>query len=216
MRQGRRIAHPPARARSPGKQTPPLSSACSRHTSSAQLLSFSVRPPPPSRRFDRGASRNNGSAGVSCCRFLMAPLFWHLRQLTSLLTKRMFLHQHRRRWQSMPPPATEAMRSRLRAEYLQRKVTPLCRHFIASPHSNLYQLTSLPTKQIALFSTGLRVYTTAGLPISSTLGPRWDGVITWSNFKSEAIFGFLSPNDTGKSTRYFFVKPQTGDVVSFC
>ena len=41
---------------------------------------------------------------------------------------------------------------------------------------------------------------TAGLPMSYKLGPRWDSAITWSNFKSEAIFGFLSPNYTWKST----------------
>ena len=40
---------------------------------------------------------------------------------------------------------------------------------------------------------------TPGLPMSYKLGPRWDGAITWSDFKSEAIFGFLSPNYTGKS-----------------
>ena len=41
---------------------------------------------------------------------------------------------------------------------------------------------------------------TAELPVSYKLGPRWDGVITWSNFKSEVIFGFLSPNYTGYDT----------------
>ena len=87
----------------------------------------------------------------------MAPLFCHLHQLTSLLMKRIFSHQHRRGWQSMPPPATEAMRTRLRAEYRQRKVIPLCRCFISPPHPNLYQLTSPPTKRIVLLSTGLRV-----------------------------------------------------------
>ena len=39
-----------------------------------------------------------------------------------------------------------------------------------------------------------------GLPISCTLGPRLDAVITRSNFKSEAIFGFLSPKYTGHVT----------------
>ena len=40
---------------------------------------------------------------------------------------------------------------------------------------------------------------TAGLSVSYKLGPRWDDVITWSDFKSEAIFGFLSPNYTRRS-----------------
>ena len=40
----------------------------------------------------------------------------------------------------------------------------------------------------------------AGLPMSYKLGPRWDDVITWFDFKSEAIFGFLSPNYTGQCT----------------
>ena len=41
---------------------------------------------------------------------------------------------------------------------------------------------------------------TAGLPMSYKLGPRWNAVITRPDFKSEAIFGFLSPNYIGKST----------------
>ena len=41
---------------------------------------------------------------------------------------------------------------------------------------------------------------TAGLPMSYKLGPCWDGAITLSDFKSEAIFRFLGPNYTGKST----------------
>ena len=41
---------------------------------------------------------------------------------------------------------------------------------------------------------------TAGLSVSYNLGPRWDDVITWSDFKSETIFGFLSPNYTGQCT----------------
>ena len=44
------------------------------------------------------------------------------------------------------------------------------------------------------------VFDTAGLPMSYKLGPRWNAVITRSDFNSEAIFGFLSPNYTGKST----------------
>ena len=42
--------------------------------------------------------------------------------------------------------------------------------------------------------------TTAGLPMSYKLGSRWDSAIAWSDFKSEAIFGFLSPNYTWRST----------------
>ena len=41
---------------------------------------------------------------------------------------------------------------------------------------------------------------TAGLPMSYKLGPRWDNVIPWSDFKSETIFGFPSPNFTGQRT----------------
>ena len=41
---------------------------------------------------------------------------------------------------------------------------------------------------------------TAGLSVSYKLGPRWNAVITRSDFESEAIFGFLSPNYTGKRT----------------
>ena len=44
------------------------------------------------------------------------------------------------------------------------------------------------------------VIPTAGLPMSYKLGPHWDDVITWSNFKSETSFGFLSPNYTGQCT----------------
>ena len=39
---------------------------------------------------------------------------------------------------------------------------------------------------------------TAGLPISSTSGRRWDVVITRSDFKSETIFEFLSSNYRGQ------------------
>ena len=44
------------------------------------------------------------------------------------------------------------------------------------------------------------VMPTDGLLISLTLGPRWEAVMTRSYFKSEAIFGFLSPNYTGHVT----------------
>ena len=47
---------------------------------------------------------------------------------------------------------------------------------------------------------GKQLKTTAGLPISCTVGPRWEAVIIRSNFKSEAIFGFPSPNYTGHVT----------------
>ena len=43
---------------------------------------------------------------------------------------------------------------------------------------------------------------TAGLPVSYKLGPRRSVVVTRSDFKSETIFGFLSPDYTGQST-YF-------------
>ena len=36
--------------------------------------------------------------------------------------------------------------------------------------------------------------------MSYKLGPRWDDVITWSDFKSETILRFLSPNYTGQCT----------------
>ena len=45
-----------------------------------------------------------------------------------------------------------------------------------------------------------RIEATAGLPIRWTLGRRWDNVITRADFKSETIFGFLSPNYTGQHT----------------
>ena len=100
IRQRRRIAHPPARPRSSG---PPLPHIHDTH------LQLSCSPflfgPPSSRRFDRGGSRNNDSAGVSHRRFLMAPLFWYLYQLTSFLMKQMFLRQHRRGWQRDRPAA---------------------------------------------------------------------------------------------------------------
>ena len=57
--------------------------------------------------------------------------------------KQMFLHQHRRGWQSRPPPAIEAMRPRLRAAHYQRKVTLLCRFLTAPLHFNLLTPTNL-------------------------------------------------------------------------
>ena len=46
----------------------------------------------------------------------------------------------------------------------------------------------------------LLLLSTAGLPISYNLGRRWDVIITRSDFKSEAIFGFFSPKYTGHVT----------------
>ena len=43
-------------------------------------------------------------------------------------------------------------------------------------------------------------WVTAGLHMNYKLGPRWDDVITWFDFKSETSFGFLSPNYTGQCT----------------
>ena len=61
----------------------------------------------------------------------------------------------------------------------------------------------------------INLHGAAELPIRWTLGPRWVAVITWSNFKPEAIFGFLSPNYTGHVSWLFFVKPQNGLVWPF-
>ena len=36
--------------------------------------------------------------------------------------------------------------------------------------------------------------------MSYKLGPCWDDVITWSDFKSKIIFGFLSPKYRGQHT----------------
>ena len=44
---------------------------------------------------------------------------------------------------------------------------------------------------------------TAGLSVSYKFGLRWNAVITRSDFKSEAIFGFLSSNYTGLSAWIF-------------
>ena len=44
------------------------------------------------------------------------------------------------------------------------------------------------------------ISSTAGLLMSYKLGTHWNAVITRSDFKSEAIFGFLSQNYTGQST----------------
>ena len=54
---------------------------------------------------------------------------------------------------------------------------------------------------------------TAGLPISWTLGHRLDDVITRSDFKSETMFGFLSPNYMGNILD-FLVKPKNGLIWS--
>ena len=58
-----------------------------------------------------------------------------------------------------------------------------------------------------------RIFFTAELPIRGSLGCRWDVVITRSNFKSETIFGFLSPNYMGQVTWYFLVKRKHGIFV---
>ena len=47
--------------------------------------------------------------------------------------------------------------------------------------------------------------------VGTSLGTRWDVVITRPNFKFETIFGFLGPAYTGESTYLiFFVKPKNG------
>ena len=62
-----------------------------------------------------------------------------------------------------------------------------------------FQKSCLPTINLRLSCNAV----TAGLPMSYKLGPPWNAVITRSDFKSEAIFGFLSPNCTWKSTWFF-------------
>ena len=60
---------------------------------------------------------------------------------------------------------------------------------------------------IHMYEIGIQMYffslrreesssSTAGLPISYTVGPLWNAPIIRSDFKSEAIFGFPSPNYT--------------------
>ena len=58
------------------------------------------------------------------------------------------------------------------------------------------------TKQVIMYRVDFLLAgdSTAGLPISYKLGPHWDDVITWSDFKSETSVGFLSPNYTGQCT----------------
>ena len=50
------------------------------------------------------------------------------------------------------------------------------------------------------FPVNKQIKNTAGLPMSYKLGPRWNTIITRPDFKSDAIFGFLSPNYTGQCT----------------
>ena len=66
-----------------------------------------------------------------------------------------------------------------------------------------------------IFTGSLCYFRTAGLPMSYKLGLRWNAVITRSDFISEVIFGFLSPNSTGQCTWFFFVNSQNGLVTSF-
>ena len=49
------------------------------------------------------------------------------------------------------------------------------------------------------------ILTTAGLAMDYKLGPRWEDVITWSDFKSETSFGFPSPT-TWDNVLDFFCK----------
>ena len=57
--------------------------------------------------------------------------------------------------------------------------------------------------QSVLYLFYLPFHSTAGLPMSYKFGPRWNAVITRPDFESEAIFGFLGPNYTGKSASFF-------------
>ena len=54
---------------------------------------------------------------------------------------------------------------------------------------------------------------TAGLPMSYKLGPCWDDVITWADFKPETIFKIPQPKLHGAMYILdFFVKPKNGLV----
>ena len=74
-------------------------------------------------------------------------------------------------------------------------------HLVLSPNQDPYAFIN---QTVAVIFEHLVLFLTAGLPMSYRLGPRWDDVITWSIFKSEAIFGFLSPDYTGIWTWFFW------------
>ena len=56
----------------------------------------------------------------------------------------------------------------------------------------------------------------AGLLISYKLGPRWDDVITWSDFKSETNFGFPKENYTGMLLGFSCKTSKYARLTSHC
>ena len=79
-----------------------------------------------------------------------------------------------------------------------------------SKQAQMSILFSTKTVLCVIFVNQIYIYIcTAGVPISYTLGGRWNVVITRPDFNSKTNFGFLSPNYTGHVT-CFFVKPQNG------
>ena len=74
-------------------------------------------------------------------------------------------------------------------------------HSECAAQQNRYAISELRERlQNDILLTSILEINTAGLSVSYKLGPRWDNVITWSDFKSETSLGFLSPNYTGQCT----------------
>ena len=100
-------------------------------------------PPPPLRRYGRGVARTTVCEGVSSCRFLVAPMFWILHQVTHLpLGEMNFLIKHRREVTINAPPAPEAMRPQRVAGYCQRSPTK---------SSFVFELCSLASLSLFMF-----------------------------------------------------------------
>ena len=75
--------------------------------------------------------------------------------------------------------------------------------------------TGHPKSRVRRISITRDTQNTAKLRVSYKLGPRWDDVITWSDFKSETSFGFLSPNYAGNVLVFFCKAWKRSRLTSF-
>ena len=71
---------------------------------------------------------------------------------------------------------------------------------VPAMHAKTTSVQSVHSTPATLDSVTGHFTSTAGLPVSYKSGPPWGVAVTRSEFKSETIFGFLSPDYSGQRT----------------
>ena len=95
--------------------------------------------------------------------------------------------------------AAEADNATGKRGFLVRRLSSLSNRRLLKHKDKKYALKTMGKDSVHCFFLNS---STAGLPISYKVGRRWNADITRSDFKSEAIFGFLSPNYICHSTSW--------------